>query len=59
LPPDVNVQVKGQDIYVSGLDNQVVGLAAGKIMRLTKVKNRDRRVFQDGIYLVEKEKCQL
>jgi large subunit ribosomal protein L6 len=53
--PNVKVQVKGDQVVVSGPDKENVGQTAANIERATKVKKRDIRVFQDGIYLVSKE----
>jgi large subunit ribosomal protein L6 len=39
---------------VSGPDVEIVGEACSKIEQVCYVANRDRRVFQDGIYLIEK-----
>lgn len=50
---DVKVQNK-TEIVVSGIDKEAVGQTAANIERSTTVKKRDRRVFQDGIYLIEK-----
>ncbi len=48
------VQVKGTEITITGNNVEEVGQTAANIEQLTKVKNRDCRVFQDGIYLTEK-----
>ena len=51
------VQVKVQnktEVVVTGIDKEAVGQTAANIERSTTVKKRDRRVFQDGIYLIEK-----
>jgi len=53
---EVKVEVKNKiEITVSGPDKEKVGQTAANIERCTTVKKRDRRVFQDGIYLVKKE----
>ena len=53
---NVNVSVQNKvEITVSGIDKELVGQTAANIERCTTVKNRDRRVFQDGIYLLNKE----
>ena len=50
---EVKVQNK-TEVIVSGIDKEAVGQTAANIERSTTVKKRDRRVFQDGIYLIEK-----
>ncbi len=50
----VKVKVSGEDIIVSGIDKEKVGQTAANIEQATKIKGRDTRVFQDGIYIVEK-----
>ena len=50
----VNVKVSGEDIIVSGIDKEKTGQTAANIEQATRVKGRDTRVFQDGIYIVEK-----
>jgi large subunit ribosomal protein L6 len=52
--PNVNVDIKGQNITVSSPDKEAAGQTAANFEKATKVKNRDRRIFQDGIYIVEK-----
>lgn len=54
--PGVKVEIKNKvEITVSGSDKELVGQTAANIERCATVKNRDRRVFQDGIYLLNKE----
>lgn len=48
------VKVSMPEVIINGIDKEDVGQTAANIELLTKVKNRDRRVFQDGIYLIEK-----
>ena len=50
---EVKVQNK-TEVTVSGMDKEAVGQTAANIERCTTVKKRERRVFQDGIYLIEK-----
>ncbi len=47
---EAKVEVKGQDIVVSGIDVESVGQTASNIRRATRITKRDERVFQDGIY---------
>ncbi|MBM3308812.1 MAG: 50S ribosomal protein L6 [Candidatus Altiarchaeales archaeon] len=51
----VKVDVKGQDVVLSGLDKDKVAQTAANIEQTTRIKNLDPRVFQDGIYIVEKD----
>ncbi|MBU0662121.1 MAG: 50S ribosomal protein L6 [Candidatus Diapherotrites archaeon] len=53
---DTKVVVKGKDITVSGSDKEAVGQTAANFENVTKVKGKDIRIFQDGIYIVEKPK---
>lgn len=48
------VEVKGDAVVVSGPDIEAVGQTAANIEQATRIKNYDPRVFQDGIYIVEK-----
>ena len=51
---NVTVEIKGDDVTVTGIDKEKVGQTAANIERATKVKNRDIRVFQDGVYITNK-----
>lgn len=52
-----NVQVKaeGPEITVSGMDLDEVGQTAANLEQACRVKARDRRVFQDGIWIFSRE----
>ncbi len=51
---NVKVTVTKQDIIVEGVNIEEVGQTAANIERATKIKDLDRRVFVDGIYIYEK-----
>lgn len=51
---DTEVKIDGEDIDVSGIDKEAVGQTAANIEQATGTKGRDPRVFQDGIYIVER-----
>lgn len=51
---EVKVEVKGKSVKIEGIDKECVGQTAANIEQSTSISNRDRRVFQDGIYLVSK-----
>lgn len=48
------VQVKGDQVVLNGPDVELVGQTAANIERATKIKGFDPRIFQDGIYIIEK-----
>lgn len=49
------VQVKGEDVVVTGINKEDVGQTMANLEQATKIKGRDPRVFQDGIYFVSRE----
>jgi large subunit ribosomal protein L6 len=54
-PSEVEVKVANKtDVTVIGADREKVGQTAANIERACRIKKRDRRVFQDGIYIVSK-----
>lgn len=50
----ITVEAKGDDITIRGTDKEKVGQTTANIERATIVRNRDIRVFQDGIYRTSK-----
>ncbi len=50
----VTVEAKGENVTVSGIDKEKVGQTTANIERATKVKKRDIRVFQEGVYIISK-----
>jgi large subunit ribosomal protein L6 len=50
----VNIEIKGDDITVQGIDKEKVGQTVANIEKATAVKRRDTRVFQDGVYRISK-----
>lgn len=51
----VTVVINGEIISVKGIDKEVVSQTAASIETLTRRNGFDRRVFQDGIYIIEKD----
>lgn len=50
------VEVKGADVIIKGNNKEDVGCTAANIEKATKILNKDRRTFQDGIFIVEGKK---
>ena len=53
---DTKVTPKGEDVILTGIVLTDVTQTAANIELHTKVKNKDHRVFLDGIYVYEKKK---
>ncbi len=52
--PGVEATVEGDLVVLSGTDLEKVGQSAANIERTTRIRRYDPRVFQDGIYIVER-----
>jgi large subunit ribosomal protein L6 len=50
----VKVTVKGADVTLEGIDLHAVAQTAANIETSTKIRNKDIRVFQDGVYITRK-----
>ncbi|MBS3098966.1 50S ribosomal protein L6 [Candidatus Pacearchaeota archaeon] len=51
---NVEVEIKGQSITISSHDREAAGQTAANFEKATKIRRKDRRIYQDGIYIVEK-----
>ena len=51
---DAKVEVRGDIVIVRSINKEHAGQTAANIEKATRIKNRDPRVFQDGIYIVKK-----
>ena len=51
---NTKVTIKGDDILVQGTSLEDVSQTAANIQNSTKIRNKDPRVFLDGIYVYEK-----
>ena len=52
--PDVDVQIKGPVITVESANKEAAGQTAANIEKATVIRKRDKRIFQDGIYITQK-----
>lgn len=48
------VEVKGDTVTIRGPDVEAVSQTAANVEQATRIRRKDPRVFQDGIYLVSK-----
>ena len=51
---DTKIVVKGDDVITQGINIEDVSQTAANIEKATKIKNKDPRVFLDGIYVYER-----
>ena len=54
LKPGVDVKVEGDIVVVSSVNKELAGQTAASIEQLTRRPGYDKRIFQDGIYIIEK-----
>ena len=51
---ETKVKVTGNEVTITGINKEDVGQTAANIEQKTKIRRFDPRVFQDGIYIVQK-----
>ena len=56
LSKEVNVKVEGDIIRINGVDIDMVSQTASKIEQTTRRTGFDRRIYQDGIWIIKKAK---
>jgi len=54
IPINAEVKIQGQEITILSTDKEIAGQTAANIEKATKIIGRDRRIFQDGIYIISK-----
>jgi large subunit ribosomal protein L6 len=52
--PGAKVEVMKDEVVITGIDKETVGQTMANIEQATRVRGFDVRVFQDGVYLVER-----
>ena len=52
--PNVEVQIEKEIITIESVNKEAAGQTAANLEQATKIKGRDIRIFQDGIYITNK-----
>jgi large subunit ribosomal protein L6 len=55
LKNDADVKIEGDLIYVTSQNKETAGQASADIEQLTRRPGYDTRIFQDGIYIINKD----
>ena len=50
----VKLKIANDEVVLEGIDRELVGTTAANIEHATHIRDRDPRVFQDGIYIVQR-----
>jgi len=50
----VEIKVDGDDVYLIGPDKETLGQIAANVKKACRIRKKDPRVFQDGVYLFKR-----
>lgn len=50
----VTAKVSNDEIVLTGIDREMLGITSANIEHATRIRDRDPRIFQDGIYRVQR-----
>jgi large subunit ribosomal protein L6 len=53
---DVQVRTTEDEVFISGINIEHVSQSAANIQQACKIRDKDRRIFLDGIYVIRKTK---
>lgn len=54
IPEGVEIEIDKDIIKVKSVNKEMAGQTSADFETLTKVRNKDRRIFQDGIFIINK-----
>jgi len=53
---DVQVKITEDEVFISGINIEHVSQSAANIQQACRIRDKDRRIFMDGIYVIRKTK---
>jgi large subunit ribosomal protein L6 len=53
---DIKIRTTEDEIFISGINLEHVAQSAANIQQACRIRDKDRRVFLDGIYVIRKTK---
>lgn len=56
IPENVDARIERDTITIKSFDKELAGQSAANFEVATRISSRDRRVFQDGIFIISKDK---
>lgn len=54
IPQDVDIEISKETVKVISSDKELAGQVAANFEKLTRTKKKDIRIFQDGLYIINK-----
>jgi large subunit ribosomal protein L6 len=54
IPKNAEIEIDGNLIKIKSTDREIAGQAAAKLETATRIRARDKRIFQDGIFMTKK-----